>query len=137
MSRDEKLGMKVFIDRGCIPCHSGVLLGGNMAQKFALFGYYWDYTNSPHLDKGIYEQSLNPSDKFMFKVPTLRNVAETAPYFHDGSVYSLEESIRIMSLAEMNIELEENDVQLIARFFESLTGAVPDYALEDNKFPFE
>ena len=116
----EKKGIKSFIDQGCIPCHSGVLLGGNMAQEFAVFGYYWDYTNSHHLDKGVYHETLEDKDMFLFKVPGLRNVAETAPYFHDGSINDLEESIQIMSLAELNYELEETDVKHIAAFSKAL-----------------
>ena len=137
LSPDEKRGMRSFIENGCIPCHSGVLLGGNMAQKFALFGYYWDYTGSTNLDKGRYQETLDPSDKFVFKVPGLRNVAETGPYFHDGSVESLEESIRIMSLAELNLAMEEEDIRLVTRFLQSLTGEVPDYSFEDRSFPFD
>jgi len=137
LSAKEKYGIKSFIDQGCIPCHSGVLLGGNMAQKFAVFGYYWDYTDSPHLDKGIYDKTMNPSDKFVFKVPTLRNITDTHPYFHDGSVADLKESIRIMSVAELNLVMEEEHVDNIAEFFKSLSGKVPDYALENKTFPFE
>jgi len=74
---------------------------------------------------------------FFFKVPGLRNVAETAPYFHDGSVENLEESIRIMSLAELNFNMEEEDVSYIVAFFRSLTGKVPDYAHEEKALPFE
>jgi len=133
----EKKGIKSFIDQGCIPCHSGILLGGNMEQEFAIFGYYWDYTNSHHLDKGKYHETLLDKDMFFFKVPGLRNVAETAPYFHDGSVENLEESIRIMSLAELNFNMEEEDVSYIVAFFRSLTGKVPDYAHEEKALPFE
>lgn len=137
LTMEEKRGMKDFIDQGCIPCHSGVLLGGQMAQKFALFGYYWDYTGSEYLDKGRYSVTLNPSEKFVFKVPSLRNVSETKPYFHDGSVDDLEEAIRIMSFSELNHDMEEEQVKRIAVFLKSLTGKVPGYVLENNRLPFE
>jgi cytochrome c peroxidase len=137
LSYEEKKGIKSFIDQGCIPCHSGVLLGGNMIQEFAIFGYYWDYTGSEHLDKGVYKDSKKDKDMFFFKVPGLRNVAETHPYFHDGSIESLEESIRIMGLSELNAQLLDEDVQLISAFLQSLTGEIPDHAFENGTFPFE
>jgi cytochrome c peroxidase len=67
LSYEEKKGIKSFIDQGCIPCHSGVLLGGNMIQEFAIFGYYWDYTGSEHLDKGVYKDSKKDKDMFFFQ----------------------------------------------------------------------
>lgn len=137
LSYEEKKGIKSFIDQGCIPCHSGILLGGNMVQEFAIFGFYWDYTDSRHLDKGAYKHSKNDKDMFVFKVPGLRNVAETHPYFHDGSVESLEESIHIMGLSELNADLLEEDVQMITAFLKSLTGEIPSYAFENKAFPFE
>lgn len=137
LNYSEKKGMKSFIDQGCIPCHSGMLLGGNMVQEFAIFGYYWDYTNSSHLDKGMYEHTLEDKDMFVFKVPGLRNVAETEPYFHDGSVADLKESIRIMALAELNTNLAEEEVENIHAFFESLTGEIPEHAFEDKPLPFD
>ena len=70
------------------------LVGGSMAQKFAVFGYYWDFTNSKTSDKGRYELTKNPDDEYIFKVPQLRNVEKTYPYFHDGSVATLEEAIQ-------------------------------------------
>lgn len=137
LSYEEKKGIKSFIDQGCIPCHSGVLIGGNMVQEFAIFGYYWDYTNSRNLDKGRYKHSKEDKDMFIFKVPGLRNVAETHPYFHDGSVESLEESIRIMGLSELNADLLEEDVQMMTSFLKSLSGEIPEYAFEHKDFPFE
>jgi cytochrome c peroxidase len=137
LSTAEKKGIKSFINQGCIPCHSGALLGGNMAQEFSVYGYYWDYTNSTHLDKGRYEHTLKEEDMFVFKVPGLRNVTQTGPYFHDGSVSSLEESIYIMGLAELNTDLSDEEVTQIAAFFNSLTGEVPGYAFEEGSFPFE
>lgn len=133
----EKRGLRSFIEQGCIPCHSGKLLGGQMAQKFALFGYYWDYTESQHLDKGLYGHTMKPGDKFFFKVPPLRNVAKTGPYFHDGSVEELKDCIRIMGLAELNIEINDSTVTEIEAFLHALTGEVPTHALENEPLPFE
>lgn len=133
----EKQGLKSFIEKGCIPCHSTTLLGGNMTQKFALFGYYWDYTNSTYRDKGRYELTKNPADEYVFKVPQLRNIEKTFPYMHDGSVESLEEAIRIMSMTESNMQLDSTDVEKIAAFLKSLTGTIPKHALEESGKVFD
>jgi cytochrome c peroxidase len=127
----EKIGLKTFMENGCVPCHSSPLVGGSMAQKFALFGYYWDFTNSKNRDKGRYELTKNPADEYFFKVPQLRNVEKTSPYFHDGSVSNLEEAIRIMAMTEANRQLEEKDIENIAAFLRSLTGKIPEHALEN------
>ncbi len=133
ISTKAKLGIKAFVDNGCIPCHSTTTVGGQMAQKFSLYGYYWDYTNSTHIDKGKYEVTQDPSDKFVFKVPQLRNIEKTYPYFHDGSVDSLRDAIIIMGKAETNIRLKDEDVDNILEFFKTLTGKIPDYAFEKKK----
>jgi len=133
ISNKAKLGIKAFIDNGCIPCHSTSTVGGQMAQKFALYGYYWDYTASKHIDKGKFLATQDPSDKFVFKVPQLRNVEKTYPYFHDGSVENLRDVITIMGKAETNITLKDEDVDNILEFFKTLTGKIPDYAFETAK----
>ena len=133
ISTKAKLGIKAFVDRGCIPCHSTSLVGGAMAQKFALYGYYWDYTNSNYIDKGRYRFTKNPGDKFVFKVPQLRNIDKTFPYFHDGSVEDLKEAIKIMAMAETNIQLENDEIDNIYEFLKTLTGKIPDYAFETDK----
>ena len=133
----EKLGIKAFVDNGCIPCHSSTLVGGQMAQKFALYGYYWDYTNSSYIDKGRFEKTEDPGEKFVFKVPQLRNIGMTYPYFHDGSIDSLEEAIKIMGMSESNIQLKDEDVNNIAAFLRALTGNIPDHAYENNEIIFE
>jgi cytochrome c peroxidase len=132
LTAKEKQGIKSFIEKGCIPCHSTTLLGGNMTQKFALFGYYWDYTNSSYRDKGRFELTKNPADEYVFKVPQLRNVEKTYPYMHDGSVETLEDAIRIMSMTESNQQLDEAEVEKIAAFLKSLTGKIPQHAMEET-----
>ncbi|MDV7393225.1 cytochrome c peroxidase, partial [Arthrospira platensis SPKY1] len=105
LNNSEKLGLKSFIEKACAPCHSTALLGGSMSQKFALFGYYWDFTNSTSRDKGRFELTQDPSDMYVFKVSQLRNIEKTYPYMHDGSVESLEEAIKIMAMSESNMQL--------------------------------
>lgn len=86
LTKKEKKGLKKFIEIGCASCHQGALLGGTMYQKFGIVEPYWKYTKSKKIDEGRYNVTKNPADKYVFKVPPLRNVAMTAPYFHDGSV---------------------------------------------------
>lgn len=132
ISSKAKLGIKSFIDNGCIPCHSTNLIGGQMAQKFSLYGNYWDFTDSKYIDKGRFNVTGDSGDKFVFKVPLLRNIEKTSPYMHDGSVVSMEDAIKIMAMAQTNLQMKQEDVDNIVEFFKTLTGKVPDYALEEN-----
>lgn len=124
LSDDEKRGLNTFIDQGCIACHTGTMLGGNMLQKFALFGDYWDHTGSEKIDFGKFEETKVETDKFMFYVPTLRNVEKTGPYFHDGSVANLSETIKIMGKTELNKNLTNEQVADIEIFMKTLTGQI-------------
>jgi cytochrome c peroxidase len=126
----EKEGMRTFMDVGCTTCHSGRLLGGMMYQKFALYGNYWDYTKSSKIDEGRFEVTKQESDKYMFKVPSLRNIDKTGPYFHDGSVASLDEAITIMGQTELNKELSGMQVMQIKTFLSTLTGELPTTLLQ-------
>jgi cytochrome c peroxidase len=130
LNTDEKLGIKSFVDNGCVPCHSTSIIGGSMPQKFALFGYYWDFTDSKNIDKGRYLITKKSQDEFVFKVSQLRNIAKTQPYFHDGSIQSLEEAVRIMGMSESNLSLEDKEVKNITAFLLSLTGKVPEHAFD-------
>ncbi len=121
----EKAGLDKFISVGCIACHSGNLLGGTMYQKFGTFSNYWEATGSDPIDEGRFEVTQNEADKYMFKVPSLRNIAGTFPYFHDGSVKDLGESVKIMAKLQLNKELSEEEVKSIVAFLNSLTGEVP------------
>lgn len=126
---EEKLGLKTFVENGCVPCHSTALVGGGMAQKFSLFGFYWDFTDSKYRDKGRYELTNKDEDMYIFKVPQLRNIEFTAPYMHDGSVKTLEEAIKIMAMSETNKQLDDKEVNNIATFLKSLSGKIPEHAL--------
>jgi len=127
--KDEELkGLKLFMDEGCTTCHSGNLLGGTMLMKFGLSTNYWDLTKSAIIDSGKYVVTRNEADMFVFKVPSLRNIFETGPYFHDGSVKSIEDAIQIMAKTELNKELSTDEVTSIATFLFTLTGEVPENA---------
>ncbi|CAA0142452.1 Cytochrome c peroxidase precursor [Tenacibaculum maritimum] len=121
----EKKGMFLFMTNRCVSCHDGPLVGGN---KFRSFGSeenpYWVKTGSKNIDNGRYELTGEAVDRYVFKVPSLRNVTKTFPYFHDGSVADIEEAIRIMGEVQLNIDLEDDDIQAIKAFLNSLTGEV-------------
>ena len=125
LSDDEKEGLQTFISSGCTTCHAGSLLGGSMYQKFGLFGDYWELTRSAKVDNGKFDLTENEADKYVFKVPSLRNIEKTGPYFHDGSVSSLDEAIKIMAKLQVNKDLTDEEVSQISTFLATLTGEVP------------
>ncbi|GIZ15351.1 cytochrome-c peroxidase [Capnocytophaga catalasegens] len=127
LNQQEKDGLKAFIDNACITCHSGVTLGGQMFQKFGLFGNYWEYTKSEKIDNGLFDITNKESDKYFFKVPALRNVEKTAPYFHDGSVSDLAEVVQIMAKTQLNKELTEKEVQDVVTFLKTLTSDIDEH----------
>ena len=135
LSPQAKLGLNKFIDTGCAGCHSGVSVGGQMYQKFGITQDYWLATGSTEkeafkgYDKGRFHDTKNEADAFIFKVPQLRNVAVTPPYFHDGSVASLPQAVRVMAQLQLGKQLSDDDVAHIVSFLESLSGEVPaDFA---------
>lgn len=124
LNEKEKKGLTAFIDNGCITCHSGVALGGQMMQKFGLYGDYSKLTHSKTIDMGLYDRTKKEGDQFMFKVPSLRNCEKTYPYFHDGSVTSLKEAIKIMAKLQVNKDLSDTNVNDIEAFIKTLTADV-------------
>ncbi len=126
LNDNEKKGLQTFIESGCVTCHSGSLLGGNMYQKFGLYGNYWDYTKSKKVDNGRFDVTKKESDKYVFKVPSLRNIEKTWPYFHDGSVKDLGEAIKIMGKTQVNKDLTNQQVAEIETFLKTLTGTIPE-----------
>ena len=120
LTKRQKRGLYKFITYGCANCHFGTLVGGLTYAKFL----------GKTKDLGRYYLTKRKEDKFIFKVPSLRNVEKTAPYFHDGSVKSLREAIRIMAKVQLSRELSEEDVEDIYSFLKSLTGKIPEEALK-------
>lgn len=119
----QKAGYARFKSLGCIACHQGVAVGGNMLQVFGVMGdYFADRGQPTKADLGRYNVTRDEADRHRFKVPSLRNVALTAPYFHDGSATELEEAIRVMTRYQLGRPASDEDVRLIAAFLESLTG---------------
>jgi cytochrome c peroxidase len=132
LNEQEIQGLKDFKEVGCVTCHMGATLGGNMFQKFGIYGDYWEHTQSANIDNGKFEVSQNEADKFIFKVPSLRNIEHTFPYFHDGSVNSLEKSVEIMAKTELNKDLTPEQIENIVVFLKSLTGEIkPEWLPEE------
>jgi cytochrome c peroxidase len=127
-----KRGLEKFMSYGCSGCHGGVVLGGQMFQKFGITQNYWELTGSTEKelfkgrDKGRFHDTKDEADAFMFKVQQLRNVAVTPPYFHDGSVATLPEAVRIMAKLQLGRDLNNADVSDIVAFLETLTGEMPE-----------
>lgn len=120
LSKTERSGLNTFTQVGCVSCHNGVAVGGGMYQKL---GAAEEYPNND--DLGLYEITRNEDDKYFFKVPSLRNVAQTGPWFHDGSIKTLEKAVRVMGRYQLGIELKETEVEEISAFLKSLTGDIP------------
>lgn len=122
-------GLRQFMQTGCIACHSGPGVGGGMYNKFGITEDYWKATGSKEIDKGRFAVTGKPGDMYVFKVPVLRNVAMTPPYFHDGSVSTLPEAVRIMGKVQLGLDLPAEQISGIVTFLESLTGKLPkDFA---------
>ncbi len=130
LNEQQKKGLEKFMENGCSGCHSSAYVGGQMYVKFGIVEPYWNYTKSNPVDEGRFTVTSNESDKYVFKVPVLRNVAKTSPYFHDGSINELERAIWIMGKVQKGKDLPEDDLSDIHSFLESLTGNIPEDALK-------
>jgi cytochrome c peroxidase len=124
LSAQEKSGLKIFINSGCTSCHNGVGIGGGIFQKFGLVTDYRTLTRSTIDDKGRESVTKNKLDNHVFKVPGLRNVSGTYPYFHDGSIASLDSAVTIMAKAQLNKTLSEKEVKEIVAFLNATTGEI-------------
>lgn len=134
LSEPQKAGLRAFISNGCAGCHSGPLLGGTLMQRFGVAKNYWLETGSEKVDVGRFAMTKKEEDRYVFRVPMLRNIAKTAPYFHDGSVDRLDRAVRIMASLQLARTLDDAAVSGIVAFLESLTGAVPaHYAPPEGK----
>jgi cytochrome c peroxidase len=121
LTADEKQGLRVFLRTGCEACHAGKDMGGNSYQQLGAANDWQGYQD----DRGRVRATLESRDALFFKVPTLRNVAETAPYFHDGHVATLDEAVRVMGRAQTDTELSDAEIHSIVIFLNALTGPLP------------
>lgn len=119
----EKQGFADFTEAGCASCHSGAYLGGQMYQKAGLVAPWPDRS-----DPGRAAVTHQAADSMVFKVPSLRNVAMTGPYFHNGSTASLAEAVRMMGHYQLGRDLTDAQVQAIVTYLGSLTGTLPPSA---------
>ncbi len=116
LNKEEKKGLEVFVQTGCASCHAGSLVGGQMYRKMGMVN---PYSNTK--DLGRYNVTKDEADKFVFKVPSLRNVKNTAPYFHDGSAKTLEEAVTQMAWLQLGVKLDAEKVNSIVSFLGSLS----------------
>lgn len=135
LNAQEKKGLQTFINTGCITCHMGPALGGKMYQKFGVKKDYWLLTKSKKHDEGLYAETKKPEDKYFFKVPSLRNIDRTYPYFHDGSVWSLADAVKIMGELQLDKKYTDEEVADIIAFLQTLTGDLPATAKEVLTLP--
>jgi cytochrome c peroxidase len=124
ITAEEKAGLGVFIASGCGNCHNGVGIGGGMMQRFGLVTDYSTLTHSKINDEGREKVTKNRNDKDVFKVGGLRNIAGTYPYFHDGSIASLDSAVKIMGKAQLNRNLSKQEIGEIVSFLNSLSGDI-------------
>jgi cytochrome c peroxidase len=126
LNAEEKEGLRTFMNVGCTACHAGATLGGTQFMKFGLINDYRPLTKSAKEDIGRMAVTKNESDKDVFKVPSLRNVTKTYPYFHDGSITNLSDAIKIMGKTQLNKDLTDAEVKSIITFLETLTSDLPE-----------
>jgi cytochrome c peroxidase len=124
LSKDEREGYILFKEYGCITCHNGINIGGNSFQKMGTFFPY--ESNETFPDRAVLKH--NAHYKNVFKVPTLRNIALTAPYFHDGSAKTLQEAVTKMSYHNLGVDITSEDAQKIVSFLRTLSGEKPEIA---------
>ena len=129
LTPEQKKGVDTFIAAGCTTCHMGTGIGGEQFQKLGLVVPY------ETADLGRYDVTKVEADKHVFKVPSLRNITETAPYFHDGKVATLDEAIRLMGKHQLGLNLEEREVSAIVEWLGSLTGRIPTEYIKPPLLP--
>jgi cytochrome c peroxidase len=122
----EKSGWRKFKAYGCVSCHQGMNVGGNMFQRMGVMGdYFADRGKVTAADLGRFNVTGDEMDRHTFKVPSLRNVAITAPYFHDGSAQTLDQAVTVMARYQLGRELPPQDREELVAFLRTLTGELP------------
>jgi len=124
LDKQQKAGLQLFISKGCFACHNGVNLGGNQYQPFGVIEKPGaDFL--PPEDKGRFEVTKSVSDEYVYKVPSLRNIELTPPYFHSGRSWDLKQAVAVMGSTQLGIQLSDDDVTKITAFLHALTGDQP------------
>ncbi len=130
LTAEEKGGLRLFMDVGCMTCHTGPQVGASMYQ---LVGVAQPWPNQS--DLGRARVTKLDADRMQFKVPSLKNIAETGPYFHDGSAATLEDAIRMMGRHQVGMELTDDEVNAIATWMRALTGTIDPAYIAAPKLP--
>jgi cytochrome c peroxidase len=128
LSEEQKQGLEIFVDKGCSSCHNGINIGGGMYSRFGVAQNPGSEFLPPD-DWGRFSVTKNVSDKYVFKVPTLRNVELTAPYFHSGHSWDLKQAVAVMGESQLGQKLSEGEIDKITEFLKSLTGRQPEVIL--------
>ena len=132
----EKQGFSLFQSYGCISCHQGVNIGGNLYQKFGILKDYYrsaEVAALPAAYLGRYNITGDEKDRFVYRVPSLRNVFLTPPYFHDGSATTLEDAVKIMAEYQLGISLRNDETRKIVAFLKTLSGEYKGKPLADSR----
>ena len=120
---DELAGYELFKNLGCVSCHQGVNIGGNLFQRFGVFyNYIAERGETTRADYGRINNTGREMDRFVFKVPSLRNIEVTAPYLHDGSAKTIEEAIFVVGKTQLGRKLDSEEIYLLKAFLLTLTG---------------
>lgn len=131
LNGDELAGYQLFKKSGCISCHQGVNVGGNMYEKLGLVANYFEHRgNLRTVDLGRYNLTRVEEDRYEFRVPSLRNVALTSPYFHDASAATLEEAVAIMGKYQLGLDFQPDEIARIVKFLNTLTGEQPGVVIK-------
>ncbi len=131
LSDEEKKGLRIFLRSGCASCHAGKGMGGNSYQKLGAYRNWPDQ----HTDVGRMALTHQPADLLYFKVPLLRNVTETGPWFHDGHVKTIGDAVRLMGRYQSGRQLSEDEVHSIVLFLGSLRGEIPQSYIKPGAAP--
>jgi len=124
LTSSQKEGLQLFMGKGCATCHNGINLGGGMYAPFGVVENPGAELLPPD-DKGRFTVTKSASDEYVFKVPTLRNIALTAPYFHTGRAWDLRQATAVMGVSQLGAQLTPDETDKVAAFLESLTGEQP------------
>ena len=124
LSASQKEGLALFTGKGCAACHNGINVGGGSYAPFGVVAKPGDNLLPPS-DKGRFIVTKTAGDEYVFRVPSLRNVALTAPYFHTGQVWDLRQAVAVMGSSQLGIQLDDGEVDRITAFLGSLNGAAP------------
>ena len=119
ITQEQKEGYALFKSKGCITCHHGINIGGNLYNKFGI------YQDANTTDFGRYNITHKQRDKYYFKVPSLRNIAQTAPYFHDARTSDLKTAVYIMAQYQLGRKITPQEIDKIVAFLQSLSGELP------------